>query len=169
MYRLLKTVTFLLTLDDWYLSLQHKALGATLHWRYVEENCAIHFLFLLQILLWFARHFMIARSEMKTRSCSQGSILLCLSTNGILPSALLFTITEIILHSYRHSWVLMQSGGSYAIRMMTSSNGNIFRVTGSLCGEFTGHSVTKTAFVQEPILQMIYEILIEILWKFQVP
>ena len=24
-------------------------------------------------------------------------------------------------------------------RMMTSSNGNIFRVTGHLCGEFTGH------------------------------
>ena len=23
--------------------------------------------------------------------------------------------------------------------MMTSSNGNIFRVTGHLCGEFTGH------------------------------
>ena len=23
--------------------------------------------------------------------------------------------------------------------MMTSSNGNIFRVTGSLCGEFTSH------------------------------
>ena len=23
--------------------------------------------------------------------------------------------------------------------MMTSSNGNIFRVTGPLCGEFTGH------------------------------
>ena len=26
----------------------------------------------------------------------------------------------------------------YAFRMMTSSNGNIFRVTGPLCGEFTG-------------------------------
>ena len=26
-----------------------------------------------------------------------------------------------------------------AISMMTSSNGNIFRVTGPLCGEFTGH------------------------------
>ena len=25
------------------------------------------------------------------------------------------------------------------IAMMTSSNGNIFRVTGPLCGEFTGH------------------------------
>ena len=35
-------------------------------------------------------------------------------------------------------------GISYAMRiffdiMMTSSNGNIFRITGTLCGEFTGH------------------------------
>ena len=32
--------------------------------------------------------------------------------------------------------------------MMTSSNGNIFRVTGPLCGEFTGHRwipVTKAS------------------------
>ena len=28
---------------------------------------------------------------------------------------------------------------SYSIVMMTSSNGNIFRVTGHLCGELTGH------------------------------
>ena len=28
------------------------------------------------------------------------------------------------------------------ITMMTSSNGNIFRVTGPLCGEFTGICVT---------------------------
>ena len=28
---------------------------------------------------------------------------------------------------------------SYKSVMMTSSNGNIFRVTGPLCGEFTGH------------------------------
>ena len=29
--------------------------------------------------------------------------------------------------------------GNLAQDMMTSSNGNIFRVTGHLCGEFTGH------------------------------
>ena len=28
---------------------------------------------------------------------------------------------------------------SYRVAMVTSSNGNIFRVTGLLCGEFTGH------------------------------
>ena len=28
--------------------------------------------------------------------------------------------------------------GKYLFHMMTSSNGNIFRVTGPLCGEFTG-------------------------------
>ena len=31
------------------------------------------------------------------------------------------------------------------VNMMTSSNGNIFRVTGLLCGEFTGHRwITRT-------------------------
>ena len=31
--------------------------------------------------------------------------------------------------------------------MMTSSNGNIFRVTGPLCGEFTGHRrIPRTSF-----------------------
>ena len=28
---------------------------------------------------------------------------------------------------------------NFSLTMMTSSNGNIFRVTGPLCGEFTGH------------------------------
>ena len=32
---------------------------------------------------------------------------------------------------YSYSWSL--------VLMMASSNGNIFRVTGHLCGEFTGH------------------------------
>ena len=35
--------------------------------------------------------------------------------------------------------------------MMTSSNGNIFRVTGPLCGEFTGHQwipLTKASDVE---------------------
>ena len=36
----------------------------------------------------------------------------------------------------RRSWVIP---GMYETNMMTSSNGSIFRVTGHLCGEFTGH------------------------------
>ena len=32
---------------------------------------------------------------------------------------------------------------NFAFLMMTSSNGNIFRVTGHLCGEFTGNSLHK--------------------------
>ena len=32
-----------------------------------------------------------------------------------------------------------QCGSEAAVSMMTSSNGSIFRVTGLLCGEFTGH------------------------------
>ena len=31
----------------------------------------------------------------------------------------------------------------YCLAMMTSSNGNIFRVTGPLCGEFTGHPTQR--------------------------
>ena len=31
----------------------------------------------------------------------------------------------------------------HVLRMMTSSNGNIFRVTGHLCGEFTGPPVNS--------------------------
>ena len=35
-------------------------------------------------------------------------------------------------------WPLLQPSSWYPLTMMTSSNGNIFRVTGPLCGEFTG-------------------------------
>ena len=38
-----------------------------------------------------------------------------------------------VYHPWLTSWSL------YNKLMMTSSNGNIFRVTGPLCGEFTGH------------------------------
>ena len=34
-----------------------------------------------------------------------------------------------------HKWIESIQNGT----MMTSSNGNIFRVTGPLCGEFPGH------------------------------
>ena len=54
------------------------------------------------------------------------------------------------LHTLIHI-LIIQSGYHYAhvmiakllswllVTMMTSSNGNIFRVTGRLCGEFTGY------------------------------
>ena len=38
------------------------------------------------------------------------------------------------LGSYEHRFIFYDG-----YHMMTSSNGNIFRVTGPLCGEFTGH------------------------------
>ena len=45
------------------------------------------------------------------------------------------------LHAtYMPHWILLT--------MMTSSNGNIFRVTGPLCGEFTGHGEFPT---QRPV------------------
>ena len=40
-----------------------------------------------------------------------------------------------------------------AIRMMTSSNGNIFRVTGPLCGEFTGPGEFTA---QKPVTRSFY-------------
>ena len=40
------------------------------------------------------------------------------------------------------------SGETYQSHMMTSSNGNIFRVTGPLCGEFTGPGEFRT---QRPV------------------
>ena len=39
----------------------------------------------------------------------------------------------------RDEWILYNVQWSSGYDMMTSSNGNIFRVTGPLCGEFTGH------------------------------
>ena len=39
---------------------------------------------------------------------------------------------------YDMHW-LFQSWWFHGMHLMTSSNGNIFRVTGPLCGEFTGH------------------------------
>ena len=39
----------------------------------------------------------------------------------------------------RHMWVILQKPKWMSIIIMTSSNGNIFRVTGPLCGVFTGH------------------------------
>ena len=45
-----------------------------------------------------------------------------------------------ILGSFQHRWNDTIKHGCFRHRaMITSSNGNIFRVTGPLCGEFTGH------------------------------
>ena len=40
---------------------------------------------------------------------------------------------------YKHTTMCPEPDGEQPTPMMTSSNGNIFRVTGPLCGEFTGH------------------------------
>ena len=42
------------------------------------------------------------------------------------------------LGQFRHMALLGLDELKYVNIMMTSSNGNIFRVTGPLCGEFTG-------------------------------
>ena len=44
----------------------------------------------------------------------------------------------LIIYIYPYSRLVHWHMGGTIITMMTSSNGNIFRVTGPLCGEFTG-------------------------------
>ena len=44
-----------------------------------------------------------------------------------------------ILVDYPHWIPTVEHGSYFELIMMTSSNGNIFRVTGPLCGEVTGH------------------------------
>ena len=43
------------------------------------------------------------------------------------------------LNVFHNSWRQSIITTVHRMSMMTSSNGNIFRVTGPLCGEFTGH------------------------------
>ena len=47
---------------------------------------------------------------------------------------------KLLIHPQTSTDASLKFGNGYVIslRMMTSSNGNIFRVTGPLCGEFTG-------------------------------
>ena len=54
-----------------------------------------------------------------------------------------------IYHSLNEVWTLNQIG-QIGVNMMMSSNGNLLRVTGPLCGEFTGHLKTLASklFVQ---------------------
>ena len=47
-------------------------------------------------------------------------------------------ITHIFV-DYPHWIPTVEHGSYFELIMMTSSNGNIFRVTSPLCGEFTGH------------------------------
>ena len=49
------------------------------------------------------------------------------------------TITEILGYPFYTKYFLYYVRSVDLFFMMTSSNGNIFRVTGHLCGKFTGH------------------------------
>ena len=57
-----------------------------------------------------------------------------------LCNELLVTSSHAVLGILRTLWRHMPvSYREWSVCMMTSSNGNIFRVSGPLCGEFTGH------------------------------
>ena len=45
---------------------------------------------------------------------------------------------SVYMHAHLQRVPKPRHGAFYALTMMTSSNGNIFRATGHLCGEFTG-------------------------------
>ena len=70
-----------------------------------------------------------------------------LLTTCILGTNLKFPINKTI-----NDWTHSQGSGNHKDHgMMTSSNGNIFRVTGPLCREFTGHRwipLTKASDVE---------------------
>ena len=56
--------------------------------------------------------------------------------------------------SYRNKLSLKSNESNFSGCMMTSSNGYIFRVTGPLCGEFTGpvHDVQLSRAINQPLL-----------------
>ena len=57
------------------------------------------------------------------------------SSHNLLTHSCLLTLDTIMpIHTH-----LTNAHTNKGLHMMTSSNGNIFRVTGPLCGEFTGH------------------------------
>ena len=58
--------------------------------------------------------------------------------------------TGLTLRHYVRHWMLSVYSSTWWSFMMTSSNGNIFRVTGPLCGEFTGPGEFPT---QRPVTQ----------------
>ena len=57
---------------------------------------------------------------------------------GVVTMTQVFIPQQSNVNIYRHMWyiIIINRWGWF---IMTSSNGNIFRVTGPLCGEFTGH------------------------------
>ena len=80
-------------------------------------------------MLWLK---LIHVSETDPRECANLLVVLAeylsVCTNDIVEKELSVKIIMILVNSCIPQWI-----------MRTSSNGNIFRVTGPLCGEFTGH------------------------------
>ena len=62
--------------------------------------------------------------------------------NILIPEGHSAPILSLHLSGWSQIFVALCHGVQYSLLykiMMTSSNGNIFHITGSLCGEFTGH------------------------------
>ena len=89
--------------------------------------------------LWFIFYNAVAPLVHTGRSTSSGWLQMAWHLTGAMPSTttmltrmwLECDIDQVTQHAYRVKAITWSF-------MMTSSNGNIFRVTGPLCGEFTG-------------------------------
>ena len=71
-------------------------------------------------------YFLSSIAYCKTRCCAK------------LVLQIVFTLIYCFDREFRYNTVLIFRNPRYRIVMMASSNGNILRVTGHLCGEFTG-------------------------------
>ena len=89
-------------------------------WKY-RHHGAMHYIEL--VLLWFTAGQFIHISQ------------------GYLTGAMTTSIAQSLVKAESTPDICLFHGLSRSclVNMMTSSNGNIFRVTGLLCGEFTGH------------------------------
>ena len=85
----------------------------------------------LLVLYWFGgQHYLNTYSDIKNNV----SVSVCM-----IKFLLWLRHHQSTIHFNAKCFKLLSKSISFANNMMTSSNGNIFRVTGPLCGEFTGH------------------------------
>ena len=109
-------------------------------------SCQICIAFLIHLIEWQLFIF-ISLSVIPLISCQ-----ICIAFLIHLIEWQLFIFISLTNEMYAHSVVHVVSvyQTQHSVHMMTSSNGNIFRVTGPLCGEFTGPGEFPT---QRPVTQ----------------
>ena len=117
----------------WQISLRFKSKSNNLHsrkwiWKYLQDGG--HFFLGLSVLTIYLLGCLV-------------ELQLCISIFHHSPYIEMTRIVEALFRERQCSYIVNSMHVShqqpwYILTMMTSSNGNIFRVTGPLCGEFTG-------------------------------